>query len=49
MFYSFQVLLNEGTEGEYWKPVTLANIHQLEGFLSVPAKIRNLKGWGEES
>jgi len=44
MFYSFEYL---GEDGE-WRPITLANIHQVEGFFGIPCTIRNLKGWGED-
>ena len=49
MFYSFEVCYHEGTEDEWWCPITLNNNAQLEGFFSIPARIRRFKVWGEES
>lgn len=47
MFYSFERLMTDGAE-EYWQPITLANIHQVEGFFSIPCTIRNFKEWGND-
>ena len=47
-FYSFEILTNAGTEDEWWRPITLANSDQLEGFFIQPATIRRFKVWGNK-
>ena len=47
MFYSFEVWISDG-EDEWWQPITLANIHQVEAYLARPTKIRKFKGWSNE-
>lgn len=43
MFYTFEVKYGD----DDWRPITLANIHQVMGFLGRETTIRRFKGWGE--